>query len=127
MQEIQSSSWPMFCDRLNEFERGAKVNIHWTDRSTNVEREIVHAAEFQEMTFSKRDGCNDQIVIRTGGDAGQETRHEIVEPIRIFLRDTAKGADHNGVAVEAEEGTTILTFHPAIRQEWLKGVLAEAR
>jgi len=127
MQEIQTLSWPTFCERLNEFERGATVNIHWIDRSTNTEREIAHAAEFQEITFGKRDGCSDQIVVRAGSDAGHEMRHEIVEPIRIFLRDTGKSGAHDGIAVEAEEGTTILTFHPVIRQEWLKGVLAEAR
>jgi Family of unknown function (DUF5335) len=120
MREIRSQDWNTFCERLNEFERGAIVDIHWIDRATKTEKEIARAAQFQEITFGKRDGCNDQIVVRAGGKA--QTRHEIVEPIHILLREMGEDGAFNAIAVEAEEGTTLLRFNPVIRPSWLEGI-----
>ncbi|HLX70574.1 MAG TPA: DUF5335 family protein [Verrucomicrobiae bacterium] len=118
MKEIRSQDWKTFCDRLNEFERGATVDIRWIDRASKAEKEIAHAAEFQEISFGKRDGCNDRIMVRAGGET--ETHHEIVEPIHILLREHDGG--FNAIAVEAEEGTTLLKFNPVIRSAWLEGL-----
>jgi hypothetical protein len=121
MKEILTQDWGTLCQRLNEFERGARVDIHWIDRSTQANREIALAAEFEEMSFDKRDGCSDQMIVRAGGE--KETRHAIVEPIHVLLRETRDGGGgYNTVTIEAEEGTTILTFHPVIHEGWLKGV-----
>ena len=118
MKEIKTQDWNTFCQRLNEFERGATVDIFWIDRATKSERPIVSGAEFEQITYGQRDGCNDQIVIRAG-----ESRHEITEPIHILLRESNKGkGNYNGVAVEAEEGTTILAFQSGIHAEWLQGM-----
>jgi hypothetical protein len=123
MKEVRTQDWNTFCQRLNEFERGASVDIHWIDRATKSERSIVRGAEFQEISFGQRDGCSDQIVIRADGEAGRETRHEITEPIHILLRESNGGnGSYNAVAVEAEEGTTILAFQPAIHPGWLQGI-----
>jgi len=99
---------------LNDSERGATVDVYWIDRATKAEKEIARAAEFEEMTFRRRDGCSDQITVRVGGET--TAHHEIVEPIHILLRATEDGAAFNGLAVEAEEGTTIMTFTPVIRK-----------
>jgi hypothetical protein len=120
MKEIKNRDWNTFCQRLNEFERGASVDILWIDRASNAERPVARKAEFEEISFGKRDGCNDQITIRAGG--ATETRHEIVEPINIRLRESGKDGNYNGVAIEAEEGTTLLTFQPAIHAGWLGGL-----
>jgi hypothetical protein len=122
MKEIRTQDWNTFCQRLNEFERGATVDILWVDRATQAERTIVHGAEFEQITFGRRDGCSDEIVIHAGGEDGRETRHEITEPIHILLRESGNDGHFNAMAVEAEEGTTLLTFHPAIHAGWLKGL-----
>jgi hypothetical protein len=119
MKEIKSQDWNTFCQRLNEYERGAAVDILWIDRASNVERPVARRAEFEEISFGQRDGCSDQITIRAGG--ATETRHEIVEPINIRLRESGKD-NYNGVSIEAEEGITILTFQPAIHAGWLGGL-----
>jgi len=116
MKEIKSRDWNTFCQRLNEFERGASVDILWIDRSSKAERSIARKAEFEEISFGNRDGCNDQITIRAGGET--ETRHEIVEPINIRLRESGK-EQYNGVTIESEEGITLMTFQPAIQAGWL--------
>ena len=120
MKEIKTQDWNTFCQRLNEFERGASVDIQWIDRASNAERSIARAAEFENITFGARDGCNDQITIRAGGE--NETRHEIVGPINIRLRESGKDGNYNAVEIEAEEGITILTFRPAIHVGWLSGL-----
>jgi hypothetical protein len=112
MKEIKSQDWNTFCQRINELERGASVDILWIDRASNTERPIARSAEFQQMSFGARDGCNDQITISTGGET--ETHHEIIEPINIRLRESGKDGNFNGMAIEAEEGTTLVTFQPAI-------------
>ena len=123
MKEIRTQDWNTFCQRLNEFERGASVDILWIDRVTKAERPIVREAEFEQITFGQRDGCSDQLVIRAGGEGGRETRHEITEPIHILLRESGHDGSFNAVAVEAEEGTTIVTFRPVIHAGWLKGMV----
>lgn len=120
MKEIRSQDWSAFCQRLSKAERGATVDIRWIDRATKVEKEIARAAEFEEMTFGKRDGCNDQIIVRVGGEGA--THHQIVEPIHILLRATEDGRAFNGLAVEAEEGTTIMTFTPVIRKSVIESL-----
>ena len=119
MKEIRSQDWNTFCERLNQFEHGATVDIRWIDRENKAEKEIARAAEFQEMRFGKRDGCTDRIMVYAGGET--ETHHEIVEPIHILLREQA-GHGFNAVAVEAEEGITLLRFNPVIRPAWLEGL-----
>jgi hypothetical protein len=120
MKEIRTQDWNKFCQRLNENERGATVDIHWIDRETKAETSIARAAAFEEISFGQRDGCSDQIVVRAGGEAG--ARHEIVEPIHILLRESSKNGDFNAMTVEAEQGSTIVTFTPAIHAEWLEGM-----
>src|SRR5262245_51416949 len=66
MKEIRTQDWNTFCQKLNEVERGATVDIHWIDRESKREQDIARSAEFQEITFGRRDGCNDQVVIRAG-------------------------------------------------------------
>lgn len=120
MKEIRTQDWSTFCQRLNEAERGAAVDIHWINRATKAETQIARAAEFEEIKFGKRDGCNDEITVRVGGESA--THHQILEPIHILLRATEDGRAFNGVAVEAEEGTTILTFTPVIRKSVIESL-----
>ena len=120
MKQIKTQDWNTFCQRLNENERGAAVDITWIDRASKTERPIARAAQFEEISFGRRDGCNDQITIRAGGP--NETRHEIVEPINIRLRESTRGGDYNGVAIDSEEGTTIVTFQRALHANSLGGL-----
>jgi hypothetical protein len=120
MKEIKSKDWNTFCQRLNEFERGATVDIVWLERASNAERPIAIKAEFEKISFDKRDGCSDQITVHAGGES--ETRHEIVEPIQILLRASGQDGNFNAVEIQAEEGTTFLKFHPVIHAKWVDGL-----
>lgn len=123
MREVPSQEWGTFCQRLNEFERGAMTDILWIDRETKTEREVARAVQLQDITFGRRDRCNDQIVIRAGGGG---TTHEIVEPIHVLLRENGGGV-YNAMAIEAEAGTTLVKFNPGIRHAWLEGLHLQGR
>lgn len=125
MREIPSREWGTFCQRLNEFEHGAMTDIFWIDRETKVEREVARSVQLDEIAFGRRDDCNDQITIRAGGE--RSTRHEIIEPIHVLLREIGDGGAYNAVAIEAEQGTTIVKFNPVIRPSWLEGLHLRGR
>jgi len=117
MREVRDRDWDLFCRRLNEFERGARVTIHLVDSDGSL-REIARDVSLDEIQFGPHNACSDKISIRGAGAA----RHDIIEPMRVQLRGTEDGAAYNAVAIDSETGTTLLTFHPVIRPEWLQGL-----
>ena len=119
MREINSSEWGAFCDRLNQFEYGANLTIEVLDRN-GVQKQVARDVPFEEIRLGRQDACSDRISIRATGKTG--TKHDVIEPIRIRLRETEDGHAFNAVAIEAEESTTFLIFHPVIRPQWLEGL-----
>jgi hypothetical protein len=119
MREVPSQEWNRFCQRLNQFEGGATVTLEVVEQS-GAKKEIARDAIFDRMDFGRRDGCNDQISIRSRGNG--ETTHAITEPIHILLNETEGGAAFQSVVIQAEEGITTVKFQPVIRAAWLEGV-----
>jgi hypothetical protein len=121
MREVRDQDWDLLCQRLNEFEHGARVTIDLVDEN-GATRSIARNVALDRIQFGRHDACSDKISITgTEGVAGA-TRHDIIEPIRVRLRGTEDGAAFSGMTIEAESGTTLLTFHPVIREAWLDGV-----
>jgi hypothetical protein len=116
MKEIQNKDWRAFCQKLNEHQGGGTVTIEVIDHD-GATREIAKHAAFEEISFGKRDACNDQISIRN-----QDSNHDVIEPIHVMLRETEGGAGFKSVLIEAEAGITVLTFQPIIRKTWLEGL-----
>jgi hypothetical protein len=119
MREIQNKDWADFCQRLNQFENGGNVTIEVQTRN-GASVEIARAVPLGEITFGKRNDCSDQISIHSRGE--EKADHDIVEPIRILLKEAEGGQAFNPVLIEAEDGITTLTFHPVIRASWLEGL-----
>ena len=84
--------------------------------ASGAERARQHAT-FESMVFDKSDACNDVITLRLRGD--REIVHEIVDPIQITLSPTGAHGDFNPLQIAAENGTCIITFHPAIHAQML--------
>jgi hypothetical protein len=119
MREVRSQDWPRFCEAVNRNERGGRLHVHKVELN-GAKIEVAKNAAFDAIEFGRRDDCNDRIAIRMMGE--KSTEHEILEPIRIQLAETENGAAFQSVVVEAEDGTTILTFHPTLRREWLSEI-----
>jgi hypothetical protein len=118
IKEIDSSDWPVFCQRLSQQRAGATVKLE-VIKPDGVKTEVAANAAFQGMTFDKSDGCSDGITLRLRAE--REIVHEIIEPIQIRLQPSGAG-DFNQVQIEAENGITFITFHPAIHAQMLEGL-----
>lgn len=116
MREVKSQDWGAFCNLINQNENGGRVSVHKVEPS-GAKIELAREAAFEQIEFGKRDGCNDQISLRLGSDALK--RHDIIEPIRIQLAESENGSAYQSMIVEAEDGVTILTFHPVLKAAWL--------
>lgn len=117
MREVKTHDWPAFCERINANARGGTISIDKVDPN-GAKAEIVRNTIFENMRHGKRDDCNDHLAIRFSGGVP----HEILEPIRIQLMESENGAAFQSMIVEAEDGVTILTFHPVLRAPWLAGL-----
>ena len=117
IREIKSSDWPAFFQRLSEQRAGAVVKLETIDPD-GIRSEPVTSAEFQSMLFSNTDACNGLIILRVKTNA--MIVHEILDPFRIILHPADDTGDFNQLQINAENGVTILTLHPAIHAQMLK-------
>src|SRR5205085_1919617 len=74
----------------------------------------------RNMSFQKTDGCSDQILLDLESGREQPITHAIVDPIHILLRPSTNGS-YNPMEINAESGTTLLTFQPALRPDIADG------
>jgi hypothetical protein len=116
IHEIESADWPAFCRRLTQQRVGALVKLE-TVESNGIRTERVASATFQSMVFDKSGACNDVITLRLRKD--RDIVHEILDPIRITLHPSGDSDGFNPLQIVAENGTTILTLHPAIHAQVL--------
>ena len=61
------------------------------------------------------------MILEAGPPGEKPLAHAITEPIHSILKHS-RDESFNPVRIEAESGTTILTFHPALRGDVLKGL-----
>jgi len=115
-EEINARDWKTFCERLTEMERGQMVTIEIVELNGS-RRELGRALPLEKVALMPKDACNDAIWI----NASDGFRHEIVEPIHIKLKRNPEGG-FNPVQIDAETGTTILHFRPALRPTVVEGL-----
>ena len=117
IREIDTHHWSEFCQRLNREERGALLTIEVIApdgaKTRNTGRLI-----FEEMKFDTSDPCSDILSVRARDS--REITHVMVEPTHIALLETENRGTFNPVIIQAANGTTKLTFHPAIHEQLLE-------
>lgn len=121
LKEVRSRDWSDFCERLNGL-NGAIATVQLIDLH-GIKTEIARNAEFEGVTFERLDACNDQILLRVRDNRVIE--HEIIDPLHVQLEETEAGRDFDAVFMEGENGTTVLTMHPAIHASQLAGINLE--
>src|SRR3954466_626774 len=117
-KEIPNRSWDAFCRRISELRNQALLTIEVVG-SDGQRREIARNVPLQKLSFQQTDGCNDQIALDFGEPGTRPATHLIIEPIQILLRPAESGS-YNPMEIDAENGTTLLTFHPAVRADFLE-------
>jgi hypothetical protein len=115
-EEINTRDWKVFCERVTEMERGQIITIEVVDLD-GAHREVARDLSLEKVTLKPKDACNDAIWI----NASDGFEHEIVEPIHIKLKRNAEGG-FDPVQIDAEAGTTILHFRPALKPTVIDGL-----
>lgn len=115
IKEIRSQDWEAFCRKITELRKEALLTIEVV-RPDGRRDQIARSVPLRNMSFEKMDGCSDQILLDLESGREQPITHSIVDPIHILLRPSTNGS-YNPMEINAESGTTLLTFHPALRAD----------
>lgn len=119
MREIDSKDWDHFCQRVSEERQGATVRVEAIEPD-GLRIEKVGNSTLESIAFDARNQCNDVISLRLRN--GREITYDIVDPVHILLEETSHAGDFNPVRIDGENGSTFLTFHPAIHEQMLQGL-----
>jgi hypothetical protein len=115
-QEIESNDWKQFCERFTELHKGTAMRIEHV-HGDGTSHEIARDLPLDRMFIDQNDACNDVITLDLGGG---RSRHVIVEPIHMKLRQQAVGPKK--LQIDAESGTTIVSFASGKMKELLEGM-----
>ena len=119
VQEIRSTDWKEFCSRFERFHRGdlmTLIHLH----VSGYKEEKVRGLPLQTIRFDPSGDCSNRIMITLGQEGTREIQHEIIEPIHDKVREEQEGS--KGLQIDAENGTTILTFSSGRLNELLEGL-----
>jgi hypothetical protein len=119
MRELKSASWKDFCRRVSQQQHGGTLDIDVVEPDGRTVQ-TANGAIFDRMALDTSGACSNVISIQATDE--RELNHQIIEPIYIRLRESSDQGDYNPVEIQAESGRTLLTFHPAIHEELLKGL-----
>jgi hypothetical protein len=117
-REIAQKDWPAFCLLISEKYRDALVNIQLIN--THIEQLAPDSPLQRFVLDSRTDACSSHLIIEAGS-----LQHELVDPIRFILRKPAgqPGSErYHALEIPAENGTTVVTFHPGIASEDLNEI-----
>lgn len=120
--EVDQRKWFQFCQRLEEFCRGAMVTIEVANGGC-APSTVVQGAPLRHVALDNTaDPCNTNLVIEAGNPNEKPLRHTVVEPIHIRLKN-GDGADrYNNLQILAENGTTNIRLNPGLNEALLKGL-----
>jgi hypothetical protein len=122
-REIPPKLWLAFCQRLRDWYRGA-VSIHWIQPNGAMQT-VAEDMPLQSVTFQKRNKeCSDTMTIETGIPEERPSQHEIIEPIRVVLKQDNESGRYNELEIQAETGVTEVTFSPGIDPALLEKLAA---
>ena len=107
-QEIPSEDWAGFCEKFTEANRGSLLIVEIVERD-GIQSDVARDLPLEKMTFDKTDACSDIISISLGQAGERRISHLVIEPIRVLLTKTKEGSKL--LQIEAENGTTLVTFH----------------
>lgn len=106
--EIPSREWPVFCQKFTSVNRGSLLAVELRETSGR-QSELVRDLPLDRIEFRKTDGCNDEILLVAGQMGGKQVSYLIVEPIHLTVRQNGEG--RKLLQIDAENGTTLITFH----------------
>jgi len=116
--EIPPARWAQFCDKLNESQLGTMMDIRL--EAGGDLRLVAQSVPLQAAVFVEtRDACNSIILIEFGLPDERPVQHSVVDPARIILRKQSDSDRYNLLEMVAENGMTVIIFHPGINRKVL--------
>jgi hypothetical protein len=119
-EEIESKHWKTLFERLNDFERGQLVTVQLVEHDGS-QRELGRSLTLESISFEPTTSCVDGVRIR----ASDGFTHTALEPLHILLVKNPTGG-FNPVEIDAEEGSVILQFKPALKPAIVDGLTRTA-
>ena len=119
MREIESKDWQAFCRQVTRYCKGGLISIELIG-ANGLKTELVRDLLLKDILLHAPNPCNDVISVRARG--GREVLHEVIDPIHVLLWETVGGNDFNPIQIDGENGTTLLTLHPAVHAQMLEGM-----
>ena len=117
-KEIALKDWPAFCQIISEKYQGARINIQVING--HVEK-VAEAVTLKKLLLDEQsDACNNMLTIEM-----ESSQYQVVEPIHFILRKHPGQGDSekfHDLEIFAENGTTVITFHPGIATNHLDGM-----
>lgn len=116
--EIPQDRWAQFCDKLNELQAGAMMDIRI--QADDDFRLVARSVPLQWTLYDEaHDACNNAIVIEFGLPDEKPAQHSVIGPARLVLRKKTDGDNYSLLEMPAENGLTVITFHPGISRSLL--------
>ena len=117
--EVDQKKWEQFCDRVQATSQGAMVTIDEMNPDGSRKTIVQNMPLLKVALDDKSDPCNTNLIIEAGLPNQKPIRHVVVEPIHIRAKNET-GDRYNTLQIEAENGNTIVHFHPGLNPAWLK-------
>src|SRR6266576_4097726 len=117
--EVDQKKWEQFCDRVQATCQGAMVTIDEMNADGSRKTIVQNMPLLKVALDDKSDPCNTNIIIEAGLPNQKPICHVVVEPIHIRAKSET-GDRYNTLQIEAENGNTIVHFHPGLNPAWLK-------
>jgi Family of unknown function (DUF5335) len=119
-REIQREEWPDFFDGFSRRHEGWLVTIELLDKDLGDQIEVENKALKGIVAERKRDPKVIDIFVWNKPD--EDTTHIIDKPTRVWIEETAEGAEA-ALEIESEDhGKTLLTFKSPALPETVDGV-----
>jgi hypothetical protein len=120
-REVIRNEWASFFDTFNKQHEGWLASLEIFGEEIGAQTEAVELP-FEGISFDTEDKP-ESLIISFGKTTSDHVSHTVEQPRRVWLRQTAEGAD-DSLEIE-EEGTqkTLLRFRAAVRPEFVDGIV----
>ncbi len=112
--EVKEKQWGRFCQQLEQFCRGAAVNIELESEPGN-KHAIAREMPLRSVML-EQEPCNTNLVIEAGLPDQKPVRHVVIDPIHVRLRNHDGSDRYHRLEISAENGITTVELHPGLNE-----------
>ena len=112
--EIPSEDWAGFCEDFTRINRGSLLSIELLERNGG-RIPIAYNMPLEQMRLDQSDQCMDVISISLSEPGKRAIDHLIIDPVHLILR--VSESRKKVLELDAENGTTLMTFHSGVLPE----------